>query len=322
MATLTTSSYRRSRSGSRWRSAIGVAAVAAAMALGVTACVDVDMDLVFNDDGSGSATVTISLGEDLLTVADLGAGVDARSLCEEFFHEAQAEPDLIGIEALDWSLDYRFEDGACTITQRSSWDAAQSEVVLADFVNDDATGIRRLPNGGWLFELDGSEFDEIAAIPEGELTEAMALGYRAPTLTFSVTLPGEVVRHNADSVSQSKYTWEIEFSNGPTADTPGAQGLYLETKPSSGLGIEAIVAIVAGALLVLAAIVGVYRRQRAKASVANQDPEPTEDQATTADEGSDAADDDASEGEPSDADATDDTDEDLGSDPPADRPQS
>ncbi len=295
---------------SGWRSVLGIGAVTIAILLGLAACLDADMDILVNEDGSGSMDVSMDLDAYLRLMEELAPDEDAKSLCEEALHDLEAETLDLGSEILnrlDWSYDGKFEEGpeACELTYSASWNAAESEAVLLEFVWTFGSSIYRLASGGWRFEMDLSELYDIsdgltsAAMndtqPSEDLTGAQLFSELAFflalsdfSLTVSVTLPGEVVGHNANSVSQARHTWEIDFSNTATADTPEARMLYLQTKPSGGdttasgaLGVEpssgsdglgagAIVAIVAGALLVLVAFVGLYWRQRAKASAAIQ----------------------------------------------------
>ena len=97
-------------------------------------------------------------------------------------------------------------------------------------------------------------------------------------MTISVTLPGDAVEHNADSVNRSKYTWEIPFD--AFDDLP--ESLYVETAPGrGGLGPAAITGIVAAIVLALAALVTLRKHREAQAADsedAEPDPEPTDDE--------------------------------------------
>ncbi len=236
--------------------------VATAIAAVSTACVDAEIDLVVHDDGSGSMSLTINYDGALLEQATLGENIDVERLCAEVGEEAGAEPLDVGISALSWTAEAFIDGGDCVVTQTSSWDAADAEAVLAEMSEGDGFGLRRLDNDGWRFSLSGDELEETMGATDGELASLPDWGYEAPTLTISVKLPGDAVEHNADSARRSTYTWELDY--GEADSLP--ETLFVETAPGSGLGPAAIGAIVAGALLALAALVTLRRRQQSKAT--------------------------------------------------------
>lgn len=235
------------------------------LALLATACIDVEMEFLVHDDGSGSATITMRVDEAMLEFAALGEGGTAQELCQEMLDDMDADGVFdLGPSSLDSSVEVGFVDGNCVTTMSLTWDAAQSEEFLASFAEDDGPDIRRLDNGGWRFEMDlGSLEDDELSLDDLEMVTAM--GFDFPTLAISVTLPGDAAEHNAHSVSQSKYTWEIDFEN--LDELPEA--LYAETAPGGGLGPAAIGAIVAGVGLALAALVTLRRHREAQAAAAD-----------------------------------------------------
>lgn len=235
------------------------------LALLATACLDMEMDFLVHDDGSGSVTMTMRIDEALLEFGALEEGGTAESLCQQMLDDMDADDMFgLGLSSLDSSAEVGVVDGSCVTTMTATWDASQSEVILASFAEDDGPDIRRLDNGGWRFEMDlGSLEDDELSLDDLEMVTAM--GFDFPTLAISVTLPGDAVEHNAHSVSQSKYTWEIDFEN--LDEVPEA--LYAETAPGGGLGPAAIGAIVAGVGLALAALVTLRRHREAQAAAAD-----------------------------------------------------
>ena len=275
---LMTSTRPRPRSTAR-RGPLTRTAVATAFSLAMltTACIDVELDLLVRDDGSGSMTMSIHIDEAVLELAALGEGGASEDLCKEMLDEADlGDPLDLGLSNLDSSVETVVEDGNCIATMTAMWSASQSEETLAAFAEDDGPSIRRLDDGGWYFEMGmGSFEDEEFSLDDLEMVTA--LGFDFPTLTISVTLPGDAVEHNADSVSQSKYSWEIDF----TALDELPESLYAETAPGGGLGAAAIGGIVAGIVLALAALVTLRRHREAQAADsedAEPDPEPTDDE--------------------------------------------
>ncbi len=283
---------------------------ACVLALLATACVDIEMDFVFRDDKSGSLGTSMRIDEAVLGLAALGEGGSSEDLCQQMADDADFD-DPLGVSDIDveQSVDVGIEDGDCVITALATWTADAGDAVLAEMAEEDGPGVRRFDGGGWRFELDMGTLEEEASAED--LSQITAMGFDAPTVTFSVTLPGDVVEHNADTVSQSKYTWELPFD--ALDELP--ETIYVETAPSGGgLGPAAIGGIVAAIVLALAALVTLRRHREAKGSEsedADPDPEPTDnDIAEAADEASDsgedsgdAADDDTPEPDDGDDDA-------------------
>jgi len=250
-----------------------MAAVACTLAVLAAACIDLEMDLVVRDDGSGSVEATMSIHTAMLGFAALGEGElseTTEEMCQQFAGEMGAGgPSIFGLDELD-DFDISVGDGTCTVRFGRTWDAADFDTVMAVLAEDGGPSVHRTVGGGWRFELDlaplSSDLSE-DGLSEDELAQAAALGFELPTLAISVTLPGETVEHNADSVRQSQFAWELDFL--ATDELP--ESLYAETAPGDGLSPAAIGAIVAGVLLALAALVTLRRHQEAKAAASSAD---------------------------------------------------
>lgn len=218
------------------------------------------MDFVVRDDGSGSAELSMRVDEAVFGLAIFDEGGDPEHYCRELADEPDAsDPMGFGLDAVDASTEAVIDGGDCLVTSTVTWMAEDSDAVLDVLMADAGPGFRRLKDGGWRFDLDTASLSE--DVTDGELFEAPAPGFDFPTLTLSVTLPGEAVEHNADTASGSTYTWN--FDTAEVRDFPDR--IYLETAPGGGLGPEAIGAIVAGIALALAALVTLRRHREAKA---------------------------------------------------------
>ena len=247
---------------SRWGSWLRAATAACTLAVLATACIQVEMGFVVRDDGSGSMAATMRIDAAILGLAGLDEDGSIDELCDEALDDMDGDDALgLGIGSLDASAEAAVMDGECVVTTTAEWSAEESGDVLAALAEDDGPRIRRLGDGGWRFEMD-TDSDALVdeATTPDDIDAAAALGIDFPSLAISVTLPGDAVEHNADSVSQSTYSWEIDFA----ADTAVPEVLYAETAASGGLSSAAIGAIVAGVLLALAALVTLRRHQEAK----------------------------------------------------------
>ncbi len=243
----------------RWRSLARTAVTACTLAVLTTACLDVEMDFLVRDDGSGSMTLTMRMDEAVLEFAALEEGGAIEDLCESMLDDMDAGDVVgLGLDSLDSSAEAVVADGSCVVTTTVTWSEDQSDEVLAAIAEDDGPSFRRLADGGWRFELEMSSLaDEELSLDDLELASAM--GFDFPTLAVSVTLPGDAVGHNAHSVSQSNYAWEIDLA--ATDELP--ESLYVETAPGGGLGSAAIAGIVVGAVVLALALVSLLRRRTA-----------------------------------------------------------
>ncbi len=224
------------------------------------------MDFVVREDGSGSVTMTMRVDESVAELAALGDVGSLEDFCRQAAEEAGLDESLgFDITGVEQTSDSAIENGTCIVTTVVTWTADESDAVLAEMTGEGGDGLSRLDNGGWRFQLDMGEL--AGDVGEDDLSQIAALGFDAPTVTISVTLPGDPVEHNAQSANRSVYTWEIGFD--ALAELPPS--LYVETAPSEGgLGPAAIGGIVAGIVMVLAALVTLRRHQEAKAAAASE----------------------------------------------------
>lgn len=259
------------------------AAAACLLALLATACIDMEMTFLVHEDGSGSIATTVHIDEDVLVLLAAMGEAPAEDSCEQYI---RAGDDIV-LSFIGWATSFGGgkltidSEGRCAATLVTTWTADETDATLAAIAarsSDTGFMLRHLDDGGWRFEVETDVLDDEGfSLDDAELVTAM--GFDFPTLAVAVTLPGNAVEHNADSVSQSTYTWEIDL--GDVDELP--ETLYVETAPSSGLGPEAIGAIVAGIVLTLAALVTLRRHRNAKAADsedAESAREPTEDWAT------------------------------------------
>lgn len=208
-----------------------------------TACLQLDMNFSVHDDGSGSIELVLHQEERLMSLQALQEGRDPDDICEDSVEDlmiALETPDtseLPGLFSSNMAFDGEWEaaDGNCITTLIGAWTADDSEEVLGLWAEEGLV-FRRSDSGGWQFESVGTE-DGQESTPgdesELEALQQMAVIGLLPELTISVTLPGDPVRHNADSVSGSTYSWDfLERLFAATDDVPFS--LYVETARSDG----------------------------------------------------------------------------------------
>lgn len=256
------------RSSPCLRRRVRTAAAVFALAVVATACYRFEIDLVVREDGSGSVDAAMNIDIAMLSLMGLGEGdasETAEEVCRQIVDDSGTDlPSIFGLSELD-DVKISLGDGVCAVRFGREWAADEGETVLVALAGDDGPSVRRTDSGGWRFDLNMASLSEELADEEftaEDRAEAEALGFEFPTMAISVTLPGDAIEHNADSVSQSKYSWELDLF----AVDEHPPSLYVQTAPGGGLGPEAIGAIVAGVLLALAALVTLRRHQEAKAA--------------------------------------------------------
>lgn len=251
---------------SRWRSLALRTVAVSTLALLTASCFEIEMDVVVREDGSGSVSITTRTDEAALDFLVWLEEVPAEDSCRQFL----TDRDGVGLDSVMFMNSFiSFGQGTlsidsesdCVVSMSAAWTAEESHATLIALQDHEQFGLRRLDNGGWRFDMDMGELND-EEVSLDDLDSATALGFDAPAVAISVTLPGDVVEHNADSVMQSTYTWEFDLISA--GEIPAS--LYVETVPNSGLGPEAIGAIVAGVLLALAALVTLRRHQETKAA--------------------------------------------------------
>ena len=257
-----------------------------AVAVLAAGCVKVIAQFDVADDGSGSVQYDIQVDRDgLEQMADFGGdilgaivGLDEGTgdlglgvICEELL--AEVSNSLVGQPGSDTpagvSVESTTDAGACSAGVRAVWDAAAADAFLADLNSDESITLRRLPEGGWRFESlveagsDASADPEDLDLGEGlgilegiDLSMLEILGLEPPGVQLSVTLPGEAVEHNADSVSGSTFRWDFSLTDGDAS-------IFAETKPKGSSNVVWIIVAVVAVVVVAAAVwIGVAASRR------------------------------------------------------------
>lgn len=261
------------------------ALIAVCAAVLTAGCVDTVVEIKINEDGSGSQRVDFTVQREFLEflggiAAEMAGemGVEATDATEADLENAcremlTAENPLAGVSdaasRMDAAVESDTDASACRTSMQVHWDAEAAERIVEELsaaANADSS-LQRLPGGGWRFESDAAFGEEITG--EGSFYVAMMeeQGVPLPTMTLSITLPGSPLQHNADRVSGSTFTWDIDVLDPQPR-------IFAETVPdwpSSSYAWLLIVAV-STALLILALLPwwlprlrGVVRSRRAPA---------------------------------------------------------
>lgn len=240
-------------------------------AVTVTAgCVHTVVEVTINNDGSGSQRMDLAFERDFMAFlagiaadwadesdidvpdsADL-TGVDFERMCRSLVAESSpVSPLAEAASRLSASHQSETDASACRTTVRIDWDADAAETILEELsaAAEGDSSLTRLPTGGWRFESASAFGEEVTGEGQFFVDWMEDSSVSRPTLTLSITLPGEPLQHNARRVSGSTFTWDIDVLD------PGP-GVFAETAPASPSPSPVqIVLIVVGAgavLLILA----------------------------------------------------------------------
>ena len=224
---------------------------AASLTLALSGCIAIDYGITVEEDGSGSVEASLGLDIGVLS-AFAGDEIDREEACADFSAEFD-QPDGVTSEAFD-------EGDICGLRVRASWDASDdAESSLAAVLDDDTISLGRTGDGGWRMEFPFGDdlLGEATGGDEG-MDEFARLLLGDASFVVRLTLPGSPVDHNADEVSGSTFTWDVDLLDPP-------ETLYAETGPAEGASAGGVVVIVVAVLAVvglLAVFVVTSRRGR------------------------------------------------------------
>ena len=124
----------------------------------------------------------------------------------------------------------------CRVGVTFVWPADAFEMVRAEILTVEE--LQPLPSGGWRFELPPEDALFSGGSAGGFDPATLAeLGVSTPTLLLSLTLPGRPVEHNADQVSGSTFTWELDLASA-------SPDIFAETTPGTAAPSWTWIAIV------------------------------------------------------------------------------
>lgn len=272
--------YRRRRSAGRRRRA-ALAAGAVLLGTALSGCLEVEMKL--DVDESGTADLVVSMLVDTEVLAEL-AGAMGQEIPgfdqltgEELLGELGQDGDpcagLVDSTGTYETQAESVERGALKGVQCSVQDVPVSE--LTDLGDGAATSITQA-GGITTARLTFADVDSMS----GDMGDLESMGLPAMSfeemfkISFVMTAPGGVARHNGTSVDGNTVTWVItpdaEFVEGGDAVMEAEWSTAIAGGGSGGGGSNTvlIIVIVAAALVVLAAVVLIARRRRSAPATA------------------------------------------------------
>ena len=230
--------------------------VLAFVALVTAGCADLEIGIVLEEDGSGVLTTQITFNRPLLE--QLSAGdLTAEELLAEAGIDRDALPPGAGVELIDTEelvgarLTLPFEasdDPAAAIDQAfAAIDEPGNNVIGAGGPFEAFTLFRDGENR-WVFRAQTAPTDEADGL------SALLLG--DASLIVHLSLPGEVIEHDADLLEDGVLTWELPLAGEARALNATS------TAESERFGIPLVIAFVLVAVTLAAALALVAMRRR------------------------------------------------------------
>lgn len=173
----------------------------AAVALLVTGCLDMDARVAIEPDGSGEFHLHLTVASEVLGIMSLNGDQSPAEVCADMWDESSdGDWGFSGageLSATSWGLN---RNGECSMAFTDEWGAAESARKMREY------GIARTGDGGYRYESPDLAPQAVPLADDEEEFLALLfdlLGDNAtPTASFSVTMPGGAVAHNADEIAE------------------------------------------------------------------------------------------------------------------------
>lgn len=244
----------------------------AALALATTGCLQLESAAVIDKDGSGTLdityTVPLDVEEAIKELSTLDAGKDQDMgmppLFDDGFDISEMKSELtpLGVKVKDYTNGV--ENGSRVIRMSLAFDDIDGLQAALENAggSDSAMGLRRLPDGNYYFgevetagTYDEEEDDYEEVMPDMDDMEDMedmgaamknvarsmelmgVLMSRADEMIISwrITVPGDIIRHNAQQVEGRTCVWKLDSSGMMSGDMDAPEIVF----SGEGLKIKA-----------------------------------------------------------------------------------
>ncbi|MBL7182833.1 MAG: hypothetical protein ISS50_00115 [Anaerolineae bacterium] len=201
----------------------------------LTGCTTLDVSTIIRADGSGTRRVAVALDENLYNLT-LARGEDP-------FADIKAEAREIGARVEPYRREGRV--GIAVAIDFPNLETLNQALGTEDFET------LRVEKSGWPFKQTFTFRSQIdtAGVPKPEDIELGAV--TRPDFIYSVTLPGEIMSHNATEVQGNKLTWYLNPLENTVYDLVATSEVV-----NQGLVTAAIVGgVVLGAVVILGGLI-------------------------------------------------------------------
>lgn len=235
------------------------AVVAGPLILLTSACFHASFDLVLRDDGSGSMSGSVHIDRtvvELVLQMDEDLGLTFEDYCASL-ERTPLEPEAAGgsDDGYAFASEHVIDDAGCDLTFTTEWPADYADRLMTGFGANGDPLIER-SDDGWRFELDMSVIRDLFGFDRN--ADLFSLIVDQPTLTVSVTLPGEVQEHNADARDGPTFRWHVVMSD--LENMPDT--LYAGVRQDEGSGSALLIGVVVGVAVLAIVVIAIVLRRR------------------------------------------------------------
>ena len=218
-------------------------ALVAAVAFLASGCLRANVAIEVNEDGSGTASIIQAFdvealsefaGEEAVEALEDPESLIPADLPDAVEAEVYEEDGYTGVRFTTAFADVEEMEENLAALQAATVESLESTGATAESQSDGLT--LEQTEEGWYFETSGLDS---GTTETDDIPEFLLEGFE---LRYSVTLPGDVVDHNADEVDGTTYTWDLAIDDD-------RETIFAETKVSKGLGTLPF--IIGGAVLAL-----------------------------------------------------------------------
>ncbi len=237
-----------------------------ALAAALAGCFRLEVDVTVEDDGAGSFSMLAAMSDQMLAMADgdnpfleAQAAVDPAAMPEGAVVESYAQDGFTGTR---WTFPFAAGGDVGASIDRAAQRVGGSALTGANGPFE-RFELRRV-DGEWRFQavirpLAGDDAPSSLGLdPQSAALAQQMLAngwYRV-----RITLPGELLEHDADRVEAGALVWEIDiFAAEPRT-------LTAASRVDAGLPAPLVIALAALAILALAALAWLFLRPRAHSS--------------------------------------------------------
>ena len=203
----------------------------------ITGCTTLDVSTVIRADGSGTRRVAVALDENLYNLA-LARGEDP-------FADIKAEAKEIGARVEPYRREGRL--GIAVAIDFPNLETLNQALGTEDFET------LQVEKSGWPFKQTYTFRSQIdtAGLPKPEDIELGTL--TRPNFIYSVTLPGEIISHNATEVQGNQLTWYLNPLESTVYDLVATSEVVNQGLITAAIvgGVVLVAVVVLGGLILL-----------------------------------------------------------------------
>ena len=226
---------------------VRVLAILLSALLVLTACMKVTMSIYVNRDGTGTMEGSFLFSKKIAEIAEM-SGEDSGDFCEQVTEDGEMgiEPpegaeEITLIEDDEWcgySFTAPFDDFEIPDDEGDAprFSVNGDEVTFSMEMDIGTLGLGEMAGDSGSYDMEFQQFMALFDIPE-------------PEFVIAVTLPGEVIDHNADSLEVSTLTWNLDLMDEQESGSLSATANMSSGDSGTSTGLIIGIAVAVGLLI-------------------------------------------------------------------------